>query len=44
MPSILLEIGYITGDYDGKRLLERLYKKRLAKGIAIGIDEYFKKN
>jgi len=44
MPSILLEIGYITGNYDGKRLLDRLYKKRLAKGIANGVDEYFQKN
>jgi len=44
MPSILLEIGYVTGDRDGKRLTDRLYKKRLAKGISLGVEEYFKKN
>jgi N-acetylmuramoyl-L-alanine amidase len=44
MPSILIEVGYVTGDRDGGRLKDRLYKKRLARGIAKGIDEYFKKN
>jgi len=44
MPAVLLEVGYVTGDRDGKRLLDRLYKKRLAKGISLGVEEYFKKN
>jgi N-acetylmuramoyl-L-alanine amidase len=44
MPSILIEVGYVTGDKDGLRLKDRLYKKRLAKGIAYGVEEYFKKN
>jgi N-acetylmuramoyl-L-alanine amidase len=44
MPAVLIEVGYVTGDKDGKRLLARLYKKRLAKGIALGIDNYFKNN
>ena len=44
MPAILIEVGYVTGDKDGQRLNKRLYRKRLAKGIAIGIDSYFKKN
>jgi N-acetylmuramoyl-L-alanine amidase len=44
MPSILIEVGYVTGSIDGKRLHYINYKKRLAKGIAIGIKEYFRKN
>ncbi|EJF06889.1 N-acetylmuramoyl-L-alanine amidase [Thiovulum sp. ES] len=44
MPAILVEVGYITGDRDGKRLTDRLYQKRLARGISKGIEEYFKKN
>jgi N-acetylmuramoyl-L-alanine amidase len=44
MPSILVEVGYVTGDLDGKRLRWKNYKKRLAKGIAIGVKDYFKKN
>ena len=44
MPAVLLEIGYVTGDRDGKRLMDRLYTKRLAKGISLGVEEYFKKN
>jgi len=44
MPAVLIEVGYVTGNRDSKRLLDRLYKKRLAKGIALGVKDYFKKN
>ncbi len=44
MPAILIEVGYVTGDRDGKRLNDRLYRKRLARGIANGVQDYFKKN
>jgi len=44
MPSILVEVGYVTGNSDGKRLRWKNYKKRLAKGIANGVKDYFKKN
>ncbi len=44
MPAVLIEVGYVTGDKDGIRLKNRLYKKRLARGIANGVEEYFRKN
>lgn len=44
MPSILIEVGYISHPTEGKRLYQRNYQKLLAKGIANGIDSYFLKN
>ncbi|WP_428023588.1 N-acetylmuramoyl-L-alanine amidase family protein [Arcobacter sp.] len=44
MPSILIEIGYITHKEEGKRLFEKDYQKLLASGIADGVDAYFAKN
>lgn len=44
MPSVLLEIGYITHPTEGKRLFEKTYQRNLALGIANGIDSYFAKN
>ncbi|WP_419764228.1 MAG: N-acetylmuramoyl-L-alanine amidase family protein [Arcobacter sp.] len=44
MPSILVEVGYITHKVEGRRLFEKSYQKILAKGIADGIDAYFAKN
>ncbi len=44
MPSILIEIGYITNPTEAKRMFNPFYQKLLAKGIADGIDGYFLKN
>jgi len=44
MPSILIEIGYISHKEEGRRLYETRYQKKLALGIANGIDSYFAKN
>lgn len=44
MPSILLEIGYITHPNEGKRLNQSKFQRLLANGIANGIDSYFFKN
>lgn len=44
MPSVLLEIGYITHPKEGKSLNQTHYQKALALGIADGIDGYFQKN
>ncbi len=44
MPSVLIEIGYITHPVEGKRLFNKRYQKNLALGIANGIDSYFAKN
>jgi len=40
MPSVLVEIGYITHPTEGKSLLDANYQKFLAKGIAEGIEQY----
>lgn len=44
MPSVLIEVGYITHPIEGKRLYKTNYQKKLALGIANGIDAYFAKN
>lgn len=44
MPSVLIELGYITHLVEGKRLSTNRYKKQLALGIANGIDQYFQNN
>ncbi|QCI27839.1 N-acetylmuramoyl-L-alanine amidase [Caminibacter pacificus] len=44
MPAILIETGYLTNPIEAKRLFNSDYQKRLAKGIAKGIANYFKKN
>lgn len=44
MPSILIETGYLTNPIESKRLFSSNYQKILAKGIAKGIEEYFRKN
>ena len=44
MPSILIEVGYMTNENDLKRLQTKEYQNALAKGIADGIDGYFLKN
>lgn len=44
MPSILIEVGYMTNANDLKRLQSKDYQNALAKGIADGIDGYFLKN
>ncbi len=44
MPSVLLEIGYITHPIEGKLIASNAYQKLLAIGIANGIDGYFVKN
>ncbi len=44
MPSVLIELGYITHSIEGKRLYNTKYQKSLALGIANGIDSYFSKN
>ncbi len=44
MPSILIEMGYLTNPVEAKRLFNKKYQNELAKGIAKGVEEYFKKN
>ncbi|MEA3513028.1 MAG: N-acetylmuramoyl-L-alanine amidase [Campylobacterota bacterium] len=44
MPSVLIEIGYISHPKEGRRIATREYQKRTAIGIANGIESYFIKN
>lgn len=41
MPSVLLELGYLTNPAEGRRLATPDYQARLAQSIANGIEEYF---
>ena len=44
MPSVLLEIGYISHPTESKRLYSPRYQKAIAQGIAKGVEAYFLKN
>lgn len=44
MPSILIEIGYMTNENELTKMQEGRYQDLLARGIADGIDGYFLKN
>lgn len=44
MPSILIELGFISHPVESKRLYQKDYQQLLANGIANGIDSYFLKN
>ena len=44
MPSILVEIGYISHPLESKRLYSTAYQKKMARGIANGVNAYFAKN
>jgi N-acetylmuramoyl-L-alanine amidase len=41
MPSVLVEVGFLSHPQEGKRLGEDPYRKALAKGLADGIERYF---
>ena len=44
MPSVLVEIGYITNPTEANRLVNPFYQEAIAKGLADGIESYFLKN
>lgn len=44
MPSVLVEVGYISHKSDLEKLQNMNYQEKLAIGIADGIDNYFLKN
>ena len=43
MPAVLVEIGFLTGRLDARRLEKKSHRKRLAYAIAKGILEYLYK-
>jgi N-acetylmuramoyl-L-alanine amidase len=44
MPAVLVEVGFITHPAEGKRLASRKYRKKLARGLANGVERYFLNN
>ena len=44
MPSILIEVGYISHPKESKRIYTSKYQKLISTAIANGIDSYFLKN
>ena len=44
MPAVLVEVGFISNPKEAKRLVNRKYQKRLASGLADGIERYFLNN
>lgn len=44
MPAILVETGYISNNDEAKRLFDSNYQKKIALGVADGINSYFVHN
>ena len=44
MPSVLVEVGFITHPTEAKRLVNSKYQQTLADGLANGIERYFLNN
>lgn len=42
MPAILVEGGFLTNNKERNKILDDKYRRKLAWGIAMGIDDYFK--
>ena len=43
MPAVLVEIGFLTGRLDSRRLEKSIHRKRIAHAITKGILEYLSK-
>jgi len=42
MPAILIECGFLTNAKERARILDLNYRKKLAKGIALGVRDYLR--
>lgn len=42
IPTMILECGFLTNPTEDRQLNSSSYQKKLAKGIANGLDKYFK--
>jgi N-acetylmuramoyl-L-alanine amidase len=40
MPSVLTEMGFVTGEIDAPRLADARYRRQLAAALAAGILSY----
>ena len=43
MPAVLVEIGFVTGKLDARRLEKSSHRNRVAYAIAKGILEYLRR-
>ena len=41
VPSVLLELGYLSNKYEEKQLKQKSYRQKLAVAASIAIDKYF---
>ncbi|MBM7551687.1 N-acetylmuramoyl-L-alanine amidase [Thalassobacillus pellis] len=41
LPSVLLELGFVTNDSDAAKLGSSFYRERAAKAIYLGIEDYY---
>jgi N-acetylmuramoyl-L-alanine amidase len=44
MPAVLVEVGFISNPTEAKRLVNDHYRKKMAEGLADGIERYFANN
>jgi len=44
MPAVLVEVGFITHPKEARRLVDDNYRKKMAEGLADGIERYFANN
>jgi N-acetylmuramoyl-L-alanine amidase len=44
MPSILIEVGFLTNPNERDRIRKKIYLEKVALGITEGIDNFIKKN
>ena len=44
MPSVLVEVGFLTHPMEAQRLVSKKYQKEVALGLANGIERYFINN
>ncbi len=44
MPAVLVEVGFVTNPKEARRLVNAKYQRRMALGMANGIERYFLNN
>ena len=44
MPSVLIEVGFLSHPIEGKRLFSSKYQDIISSGIVNGVDSFFRKN
>lgn len=44
IPSMILEMGFMTNESDDRKMADSVFRQKMVKGIADGIDVYYSKN